>query len=47
MIVGRRWRQAHALNERNLSLAQEAIADRKKILAALEDIRTMLKDRNI
>ena len=55
VVVGRRrWAQvqknsADMLEKNNLAirLSEEAVADRKKILAVLEDIHSLLKDRKV
>lgn len=48
LIAGtRRWRQAISANQAGLDLAREAVADRKKILAVLEDIRSLLQQQQV
>lgn len=55
VVVGRRrWIQVQnnsadmlAKNALAIRLSEEAVADRKKILAVLEDIHSLLKDRKV
>jgi hypothetical protein len=48
VVVGtRRWKEIKASNERGYRLAEEAVSDRKKILAVLEEIHANLKNRKI
>jgi cytochrome c biogenesis protein ResB len=55
VVVGRRrWAQVQAnsadmlaKNTLAIRLSEEAVADRKKILAVLEDIHSLLKDRKV
>jgi hypothetical protein len=45
VVVGsRRWKQVRQDNARIMRISEEAVADRKRILAVLEEIRTLLKD---
>jgi hypothetical protein len=45
VVVGsRRWKQVRADNARIMRISEEAVADRKRILAVLEEIRTLLRD---
>jgi hypothetical protein len=45
VVSRRRWALVRQNNERGLRLAEEAVADRKRILGVLEEIKTILKDK--
>jgi hypothetical protein len=46
VVVGsRRWDEVKRLNKKSLDMSTEAIADRKKILSVLEEIKKLLEDR--
>ncbi|OYW59665.1 MAG: hypothetical protein B7Z40_21245 [Bosea sp. 12-68-7] len=46
IVIGRkRWGFIQTINQRSLSFAEEAVQDRKKILAVLEEIKVLLQDR--
>ena len=46
VIIGsRRWAEAQRLNNKSMALSAEAVADRKKILSVLEEIKSLLEGR--